>query len=282
MEVNSENIEMWIMMLVDDELSQEETQIVWDYIAQHPEYMDMYTAFMDVKVPSEVIACPDITTLFKTEDTSVQVLPVRRKTMVFRYAGRVAAAIVLLTGLGWYGFYREADAPVSKPIAATIPSGSVNTGHSGLPHSEEHSSEQVTARPDDNPNKKQVTVVLLNKKQNVIDASGKQPVGGTITDITSEELSRIRPVMPKGVSETEQLIVSEMNMLPVNTPADETQERPGRNILPVAATIEQKVLLDDISRDIQEKMDIIKDAYQVVKNSTVQINFGNRSFTIKK
>lgn len=280
MEVNSENIEMWIMMLVDDELSPEETERVWNYMEQYPEYMDTYAALGETKIPAVDISYPDIDTLLQQETGTARIAPVTRKTIPFRYAGRIAAAVVLLTGIGWYGFYGETESRDRSPIAArpTLPR---HNKPSGLPTDTDIVPGQTAVPVDGNRGAaKQADVVVLAGKHNVIDVSGQK--GETVAAVIPEEMARIRPVKSKIKRTPEQLIAAEIHMLPAGVSEERPAEAIKRNILPVTASLEQKGLLEDIGREVQEKMDIVKDVYQIAKNSTIQINIGNKSFTIKK
>lgn len=279
MEVNSENIEMWIMMLVDDELSEEETKAVWRFMEQHPEYMDIYTAFREVKIPAEETAYPDIHTLLKAEDDNAGAPPAAGRRIMFRYTGW-AAAVILLIGAGWYGLRPAHESPDDSrmPIAHR---DQTDTPYAGLP-----SGMKVAVAAEDTNNRnaeevrgKQANVVVLARQRNVIDVSGKDPE--PVVMVAEEEVSRIRPLIGQGKNAPAQLAAAEMHMLPAGTHGQSSEKRESM-LPPIAASLEQKALLDDMSREMQEKVTFVKDAYQVVKNSTIQINIGNKSFIIKK
>ncbi len=280
MEVNSENIEMWIMMLVDDELSAEETKAVWRFMEQHPEYMDIYTAFREVKIPAEDTVYPDIHTLLKAEDDNAGVPPAAGRRIMFRYTGW-AAAVMLLICAGWYGLRPAHEIPDDSQSMPTAHQHKPDTPYSGLPSG----MKAVAAAKDTNTRNAEVVpgrpakVVVLARQRNVIDASGKDPVPAVA--VAEEEISRIRPMIGQGTNAPAQLAAAEMHMLPAVT-QEQSPEKRESMLPPIAASLEQKALLDDIGKEMQEKATFVKDAYQVVKNSTIQINIGNKSFTIKK
>lgn len=278
MEVNSENIEMWIMMLVDDELSAEETKAVWRFMELHPEYMDIYTAFREVKIPAANTAYPGIHTLLKAEDDNAGAPIAAGRRIMFRYTGW-AAAVILLIGAGWYGLRPAQESPDDSQVMPIAHQDQTDTPFSGLPSGMKAAAKETNTRNTEAAPGKPAKVVVLARRRNVIDASGKDPVPAVV--VSGEEISRIRPLIGQGTNAPAQLAAAEMHMLPAVTQEQSPGKREGM-LPPIAASLEQKALLDDIGREMQEKVTFVKDAYQVVKNSTIQINIGNKSFTIKK
>lgn len=110
--INVSNYEEWLLLYVDDELSQKERNDVEKFIAAHPEAKKELKVLIKTKsVPEESIVFPDKESLYRRAE-KVRVISIRY--------WRAAAAAILILGIGITAFFslNNKKGSVSGPVAS--------------------------------------------------------------------------------------------------------------------------------------------------------------------
>ncbi|WP_205508476.1 hypothetical protein [Longitalea arenae] len=133
--VNEENHEEFFVLYGDDELSNEEKDLVEQFVYKHPQYQADFELIQQVKlVPDKTLSFPDKTFLYRSEKED-------RKAVFMPWWRMAAAAIALLImgSLAWYISTRPNNSEIARSEQGTKSSKKVM-----LPNASEISSADST------------------------------------------------------------------------------------------------------------------------------------------
>jgi len=127
--INNENIEEYLLLLLDGELEAAGEAQVLAYVEIHPEYQSLLDAFLQTRLEEETIVFEDKESLLKPEPRVVT-FPKYRKSLAW------AAALLLLAGIG--GVFRmmvqqPSDNTPSVTVAGHLQQGAGSRNASVLP-----------------------------------------------------------------------------------------------------------------------------------------------------
>jgi hypothetical protein len=115
--INDQNCEEFFVLYGDDELTNEEKDLVEQFVYKHPQYQADFELIQQVKlVPDNGLRFPDKTYLYRTEEDDAKVI-------IFPWWRFSAAAIALLTigSLAWYIATHTGTTEVARTEEKTKP-----------------------------------------------------------------------------------------------------------------------------------------------------------------
>ena len=124
--VNESNYEEYFVLYSDNELTQNEKELVEQFVHKHPQYQQEFELLQQVKlIPDNNIVFPDKNDLYRTEEED--------KVVPFPWRKLAVAAVILLFmgGFAWYAALNQgADAPGPRTGNSTNGLASTDTNHS--------------------------------------------------------------------------------------------------------------------------------------------------------
>lgn len=272
MEINNENIELLIMELLDNELSEADAQAVSDAVAGNEVYKALYTAMCEVKVSAEDVVYAAQEQLKRQEAPKVWALPLRWAT------GVAAAVAVFMVGK----FFLSVP---SSPEDADIGEGMVVQNNMTQP--------EATAATNTTPVFKDVPAQdqpVVARKVDGMSSGSKSKTAATQIQHIAET-----PVEPVAELEILQRIAQQSLLAQAIASVPSAPEHTRVVVRKVAqaepavapavsfaATEGQQAAFQDIEAHFQGKVEGIKVAYNSLKNSSIHLNIGNKQITIKK
>ena len=269
--ITKQNIEEYILMYVDQELSTDESDALLLFLQQHPEYQAMLTAYQATVLElEEAIIYPDKDILYKTEAPKVVVLPIANSKAKWWKMTAVAAVLALMS-FGIYQFTWQninfidasnpkiaenvADQPAEKRIAGNLAENeSVPKLNAVVP---QHSITEIeSAMPKKSSVVKTITPEFV-AMQEIEEAYYIAPTA-----------IQIRPVM-------EQKIISEISKPEIAVAVPNATNFIGN-------TIATNPIVEDISTGIKSKIEELADVSSAFKNVSIALSFGNKTFVLKK
>jgi hypothetical protein len=275
MQLNNDNIEEYILLLADHELSGQEESEVRQYIAQHEAYKPMLDAYLAARLDEDKTPYifTDKESLLKPE---AAVLPMKRNTSPLR----IAAALVVLIGVGaalMLLFSRDdvKDTQSNESLQASR-KNSANTVVSPVRTIADSPKSAAVIKPKMNMMKSNIVPQKLKHSNNtqtiVVNTSGRN-TAAVPAYLENEALNKVEV----SAGETAQAVVMETNE------AAEIPQQEGRSIpkwLPVNEENLQGI--NSLIDHIQSLKEGIQEKAQTLKNKAFVINIGDRQFSIGK
>ena len=270
MVINKENIEEYLLLLIDGELSAADEMEVMTFIESHKEYQVLLDQYLETKLEMEDIVFEDKEALLKPEENVVSFR--KRKTILFAAAGITA---VLLAGTVFkLMMHNEASMQPSIGIhtepKANVDSSAKNTlamsSKTNPPNAVVTSSNAVAS-----------TSVVKNKVM-------KQQTSASNITAELKAAQHEEPIQPLSVAALKEVDITnetQINEAPLPVVALDFHEEEKKNngMLPDASRLEG---LNDLLSQVETLKDKIADKSKVFKNMTVAIRLGNKEFTIGK
>src|SRR6185295_2161396 len=233
--INLNNYEEWLVMYVDDELSEEEKVAVEKFAETHPHVQQELTIFLQTKLQPEELVFPNKEILYKREKT-VRVISMQW----WRVA--VAAVLVIAAGVTFYSVLHNRSNNEVTPdkiakteqVSPSINNTSQKNDDQTTPVVKEEAKQSTATNADDKEsnNKKE-------EQEQPKEESGQQlaynPTGSTFESIdenrvrpTTVEINEgavEQPKMTDAVAIDEKMHKENINTVPVTNPVVETPDK---------------------------------------------------------
>ncbi|TKK68639.1 hypothetical protein FC093_11015 [Ilyomonas limi] len=196
--INSSNYEEYFLLHTDKELSVNEEAVVEQFVLQHPQLQEAFLLLQQAKLTPEVIACPDKHRLYK--QPAKRIIPL--------YITRMAVAAAIMGVIILTGNYLINNDPQPQVAVNTQPI--------------QHQPVEKNTALEKEPN-----VVLPEKKSNdnnivVAKNEVKQSVSAPAKSTVNTGKSTVLPDTKQ--QETEQIVVAQIEPLPIKQPAPPAPE----------------------------------------------------------
>jgi hypothetical protein len=265
MTVHKENIEEYLLLLIDGELSAAEEATVMDFIESHSQYQVLLDQYLQTKLEIETFVFEDKASLLKPE---TNIVPLKRKRTFLPWAAGIAAIISI--GTAWKMMY-ESKQVVEKPSIALNP---IVT-----PLKDTNNTKNVAAIIPPHKEEKPSVKPYQQKQNNRIVGTIKIPSPNImLPDVKRNDSLKPLPIAtynPLEIEDKEEVIASNI-ALPAIDDSPETQHKWS------PLNPEKLQLLDALVHQIETLKDSVQTKAKTLRITTVAIRFGDRQFTIGK
>lgn len=275
MQLNSENIEMYIMMLVDEELSDAEATEVLEFLKQHPEYEATYIAFQEVKIDRTPLVYGDVSALLK--DEAIGVKPRNTRAFInWKMWGSVAA--VFIAGIIGFTFWQQSeDAPsvIVKQVgpAIVIPDTIVQIVAKDTliaePVTQKATYAQTVVKRKEQQQNDSPSIAKDKEKQSVIPHEVVVP--------NPDKLTREAPII---VQQEEPLNVPKDEIIEELPEVIPPKENRNHRFAKVNTQIENYPIIEGVNNALGDKVDLAKNIAKEVKNTKFQLRIGSKTINL--
>jgi hypothetical protein len=272
MNLSTENIEEYLLLLADNELDEAEENKVMAFIEQHAIYKPMLEAYLATRLDSaEPFIFPDKELLLKTESI---VLPLRRSNIK---PLKLAAAIAVLLGIGIAITLMFAIDPVNKDEVLATKNKAVNNKIAPSVENIKDTTAMIAQvskqKNASERNSKKQQKVVFNQGQNTvahtIPVRQEEQVPASLASASVTEMSLDVAIQPQTIAMVEEAPL---------------QEREHNKSLPewLPVTAENLQGVNDLVAHIQALKENIQEKAQSLKNTAFVIRFGDKQISIGK
>jgi len=276
--VTMDNYEEYLLLYADGELDKEEEKALLDFIAAHPELkgeMDLYTAIK--LVPDENLVYSNKQQLMKTAG----------KTVGFRNVwayGVAAACAAVLIAIGLRNF-NDGNNTTGTTIAHvnTVQNSNIST----LPKKELHSTpvNPVTVETKKEQKTRPITKApVYHKPVQQYIASNTQPHPATSNTHITPEPKQTEVATPQQKPETSNTIASatEDKQPQLIPPVSEEIKEDKKGLLASLPVKENLLALNELSKNVGEKFEKIKDIPDKIRDTDVHFRIGKKELFVVK
>lgn len=267
--ITKHNVEEYILMYVDQELSNEESAILLSFLEEYPEFNEMLVDYQTTVVEMDTeMVYPDKAKLYRNEkvEKTAVILPMQTKhSKWWKYMA--VASVVALISFGANQLFvanvievkQLGDHTIAANNSAVIP---VKT---------------LSNRTEDD--KLPPIAPRIAKPSTVIRASNsKLPV---INDVQQQQIEII---------EVEEMALLANNRMPIATSSQKLHSsfskpqfvvnKEASNLL--GDNVINNPLIADIREQVKEKIEDFKEVSEVIKYASISLSVGNKNIVIKK
>ncbi len=271
MVINKENIEEYLLLLIDGELSEADEMQVMTFVENHAEYQLLLDQYLDTKLEDEPIVFEGKEDLIKPEEN---VVPFRKAgSKIFAWAAAVGGVIWI--GIAFQLMHSNQIEPAS-PIAKQVESAnhnidSVPKQNIVVAVKKEEMTREETARRVVPKQAKVVSKVA----QNVTIISCKATVVET-------QLDTLKPLAGANFTPLNANAATTANIALLQVPEnkiEETEPEKKSNGLPDASRLEG---VNALLAQVETLKENVESKAKILKNMTVAIRLGGKEFTIGK
>lgn len=266
MVINNENIEEYLLLLIDGELSSVDELEVMTFIEAHNEYQLLLDRYLDAKLDvDDSIVFEDKESLLKPE---TQILHFSKERIVY-YRAAVAAVVILLTGIAFRIAVVDKKVPQQSIVLhAEKKKSIINTLPEKALVSNVH--KEASGKPGSRRNNRQAIEQIQSSKNAIIEND------------TERHIASLKP-----------LPVVDRSALAVNAAITVNAEKislPDYPEMEMTATKQEGLLNNGNRMDavnallarVEALKDNIENKTKGLKNMTVAIRLGGKEFTIGK
>lgn len=263
MVINKENIEEYLLLLIDGELSEAEEGEVLAFVDNHPESQLLLDAFLQTKLDDTTIVFEDKESLLKQETV---VLPIQKRKPFLA----IAAAIALLAGLGFiFSVMVKNRKPMETSIASVTTIRKITDTTSGKGIVAESREREAVKQP------RKVLFVKQQAKEKSNMASATAPERGNVEALEPLPGGNYSPVVINEVRAD--IAINTDRLKPITI--EESKEE-SRGWAPIKT--EKLEVLNVLIAQVESLKDELQAKTKSLKITTVAIRLGGKEFTIGK
>lgn len=262
--INKENIEAYLLLLIDGELSAAEEREVMAFVENNEVYRLMLDAYLDAKLEPEPVVFDGKESLLKEVP---KLLPLRKNKQYMAWA----AALAIIAGIGFILKMMTQEEPsMPRTIAVNHPSAlkpdtSIKQSLAVLPTSK-----------------------IIEKKPDHIDVSKakKTTVVAAIANNTAPVKSSVDALEPLPVADYRVAHVADVPLLPATTialskPVEENTITPEKDNR-LFGNSDKLDLVNALVDQMETMKDNVQEKTKSLRIAAVAIHFGNKEYTIGK
>lgn len=263
MDINSENIDEYLLLLLDGELTEAAEKEVMAIVESSPEYKALLDEYMLTKLDDEAIVFEDKAMLLKPETVMV---PMRRESIYTAVAA--ALAVIICAGVLLKMQYNNPEQAAPLATQHTVEKVITDTA----------SEQPLMVKQDHEEERAQRVVKQTSNKGNKVAAPANIAMVAVDPRPQAEELNRLPVAGLKmmDINSDQKIIASEITLQSINdTPPDNAvainDEDTGR-----------RALLNSLVAQFETMKDNMQEKAKSIRISAVSIQLGNKAFTIGK
>ncbi|WP_207511544.1 hypothetical protein [Longitalea luteola] len=251
--VNEANCEEFFVLYGDDELTNEEKDLVEQFVYKHPQYQAEFELIQQVKlVPDKTLSFPDKTYLYRSEeeDSKVVAIPWWR-------ISAAAIAFLIIGSLAWYISIKNNGVEIAGREKETKPSGHVTTPLKGNLQQDTNSDATPNAL-NNNPVEveKEVDPAAMANKRPEEHIAIPKPVVKKITERSNiQQPSYVKQESTQQPVKDPENIDIALKAKPVDVAVDNTDEQPVIKSTVIKRTISEPLAVNSLSEKAVEETD---------------------------
>jgi hypothetical protein len=266
MVIHKENIEEYLLLLIDGELSGAEEGEVLAFVDNHPEFQLLLDAFLQTKLEDTTIVFEDKASLLKEEAV---VLPIQKRKPFLA----IAAAVALLIGLGFVFSVMIKNRKPMETSMASVTTARTITDTTDTTTTKKWVAESRKSEAVKQPRKVHVVKQSLKEKSNIASATASAKV-----NIEALEPLPTGNYSPAVINEVRTDIA--INTARLNPVTIEESKEESRGWAPIKT--EKLEVLNVLIAQVETLKDELQAKTKALKITTVAIRLGGKEFTIGK
>ena len=290
MNIDSENIEMWVMMMVDGELTADEQQEVKAFLLKNPQYESLINAFEDVKITTDevTIIYPEIDQLLKSEiaeEIAIHHSAANNSKPLFTWkAVSIAASICLIFGLMWMFKPESQPTKIAMHTATTTNRQESHPNPKVIPN---HTPVNSIANTNGTVQKQ---VVVMNSVNNVPSHIVTKHLDEPVI-LPKKEQNEIKAI-DVIATENPQIVALESNHIKApnedfivmnDSKLVEEDSKPKYNIYfaSLGRNNQPKEMIQELGEDMIHSITTVNKTFKEIKKTNIEFQFASKTIKIK-
>jgi hypothetical protein len=213
--VNDSNCEEYFVLYADDELTNQEKDLVEQFVYRNPQHQASFELIQQVKLmPDTSIVFPDKYALYRKEEDDKKPVPIIRMRW-----WKIAAAAVVLFFIGGMGWYLSTDKGTSTPATSDV-AVNTDTNKTQQPVTVPQPKEEIADATPTQQDQQQAPALAVTTEQQKKAAAQQQP--GLKTPVKKDDAVDVAVRNNKKENNIEEQ--RNIIMPPIVTPTEEAQE----------------------------------------------------------
>lgn len=273
MELNEKNIEEQILLYVDGELNKQEESILFTYLKQHQEAMDLLEEYKRTNIPVETIVYPEIDDLLRKEQKTIRLMSWKKPEL------GIAAALLLLLGLSVAFQWSRTNSEPNQP--AVFSELAMQKRNATLPDKEKKPSKVVPQSSEEENLLSKQQIIKRSAEQHFIDKKNKERGFQEVEAIAFLPIVKPREqlITPIFVKVTPKANVKTDNKML----AKKVVEKDVLNkLIAVSEKSEKLQGVNDLLNQVQDKRRNIQTGWENLKHTKFTLQLGNQEIVFNQ